>query len=294
MDEPKLSESDEAAMKIYKYFDWRGVDVLRMLQLKVTPPDQFNDPFEFTPAAIGGVGDSDLEWLTNEEALQELYKERQAKGPVPDFKLWIKQKVNDPDFATSFTATMTENCHNLCKEVSQFLGLICFASERNNLLMWSHYANGHKGLAIGFNSDHRFFKEFARIWRVNYLSRDERFVWDSSLNPGDEGYDEMAERFVLTKSHHWRYEGETRVLPQLAGLERRLISDGIPGYFCAFPPDLIEEVIIGYRASSVTDDVIRRAMVLHGISENKLLRAQPHPSKFELRFVQGDRTRISL
>ena len=34
---------------LYKYCDPRGIDILQSLRLKVTPPNQFNDPFEFMP-----------------------------------------------------------------------------------------------------------------------------------------------------------------------------------------------------------------------------------------------------
>jgi len=279
-------------MTIYKYLGDRGVDVLRRLQLKVTPPDQFNDLFEFTPVAEGGLGDGDLARLTDEQAIREIYEELKAKTRVPDFepfKSMINRKLQDPDFVLgteeSLKATMVENCRNLCANVSQFLGLICFASNRNNLLMWSHYANGHKGLVIGFDSNHRFFTDSAPIRPVNYSTSDERFIWDSSLNPGDKGYDAMANAFVLTKSRHWQYEGEARVLLQLDGLERRLIGGHLSAYFLSFPPDLIEEVIIGYRSSLATTEAIRQAMALHGLSETKLLRAQPHPLKFDLEFV---------
>jgi hypothetical protein len=285
-------------MTIYKYLGYHGVDVLRTLQLRVTPPDQFNDLFEFTPVAKGGLGNTDLAQLTSEKAMQDLYEELQTKARVPDFetfKAWVRRKMSDPNFVLgtekSLRATMIENCRELCKDVSQFLGLICFAAERNNLLMWSHYANGHKGCVIGFNSNHRFFTNFARIRPVNYPPGDERVVWDSSLNPGDKGYDAMADAFVLTKSHHWQYEGEMRALLQLDGLEQRSIADGVAGYFLSFPADLIEEVIIGYRASLATDGAIRQALSLHGISETKFLRAQPDPLKFDLEFVPAIETR---
>ena len=217
-------------MTIYKYFDYRGVDVVRMLQLKVTPPDQFNDLFEFTPVSKGGLGNSDFAQLTNREAMSEFYKEQEEKGepPAPNFEsfmLLMENKVNnkhDVDMIEkSLKATMIESCRNLCKEVSQFLGIICFTPNPKNLLMWSHYANGHKGIVVGFNSDHRFFKESVRIRPVDYPPGDERFVWDITLNRGDEGYDAMADTFALTKSHHWKYEGELRALLPLDGLERQ-------------------------------------------------------------------------
>jgi hypothetical protein len=34
---------------LFKYCDGNGIDILQWLRLKVTPPNQFNDPFEFLP-----------------------------------------------------------------------------------------------------------------------------------------------------------------------------------------------------------------------------------------------------
>jgi hypothetical protein len=35
---------------VYKYCKQQhGVDILKNLELKITPPNQFNDPFEFSP-----------------------------------------------------------------------------------------------------------------------------------------------------------------------------------------------------------------------------------------------------
>ena len=286
-------------MTIYKYFDHRGVDVLRFLQFKVTPPDQFNDLFEFTPVAKGGLGDSDIAQLTDPKEVYEFYKEQKFKGnlPPPDFESFMrlmeremKNKHEIGVIERSLQATMRESCRDLCREVSQFLGIICFTPNPKNLLMWSHYANGHKGLVIGFNSDHHFLKESVRIRHVNYPPGDERFVWNITLNRGDEGYDEMGDTFVLTKSHHWQYEREMRAVLPLDGLERRLIGDGVLGYFLSFPPDLIEEVIIGYRTSSATEEAIRQAMVINRINGKKLLRAQQHPSNFDLDFIPAEKS----
>lgn len=33
---------------VYKFCGKYGLEILRTLELKVTPPNQFNDPFEFT------------------------------------------------------------------------------------------------------------------------------------------------------------------------------------------------------------------------------------------------------
>ena len=39
-------------MEVYKYCGDLGVEILEKLELKVTPPNQFNDPFEFAPHMV--------------------------------------------------------------------------------------------------------------------------------------------------------------------------------------------------------------------------------------------------
>lgn len=34
------------------------------------------------------------------------------------------------------------------------LGVLCLTTEKNNLLMWAHYAANHSGVCIGFDSEH--------------------------------------------------------------------------------------------------------------------------------------------
>jgi hypothetical protein len=40
-------------MKLYRYFDENGIDVLRNLRLMLSDPTTVNDPFEFLPEIIG-------------------------------------------------------------------------------------------------------------------------------------------------------------------------------------------------------------------------------------------------
>ena len=39
-------------MILYKYAGESGLRILEDLRLKITPPNEFNDPFEVTPHAI--------------------------------------------------------------------------------------------------------------------------------------------------------------------------------------------------------------------------------------------------
>lgn len=37
-------------------------------------------------------------------------------------------------------------------ELSKTAGIVCFSATNDNILMWSHYADQHNGVVIGFDS----------------------------------------------------------------------------------------------------------------------------------------------
>jgi hypothetical protein len=77
---------------------------------------------------------------------------------------------------------------------------ICSLSETNdNFLMWSHYANGHRGIAIGVEIINKY-----DICKIEY--DDEKVSIDKN------NYSECSAKEILShKSKLWQYEEEWRV-----------------------------------------------------------------------------------
>lgn len=89
----------------------------------------------------------------------------------------------------------------------------CFTQDANDLLMWSHYANGHAGYCIHYDTEkliHKLGK--CKLLPVlysddmcdatdNLTSRD----WNLSLNP------------VLIKGTRWKYENEWKLVSYQPG-----------------------------------------------------------------------------
>src|ERR1700730_17034424 len=72
---------------LYKYSPPRGIDILRTLRLKITAPNQFNDPFELAPRME--------ERLTPEKALDAL-------GEPRVLTMTYQQMVTSGQFVGSF------------------------------------------------------------------------------------------------------------------------------------------------------------------------------------------------
>src|SRR4029077_17510760 len=107
-----------------------------------------------------------------------------------------------------------------------------------DLLMWSHYANSHRGLCLEFaTSIYEVF--FGRTQPVVYSG--ERSIFDPR-----EPEAKQVENVVLTKSEHWTYELEWRIVEQ----------DGDGPY--EFPAETLAGVIFGCRTSDKDKTKVQR------------------------------------
>jgi len=112
------------------------------------------------------------------------------------------------------------------EQMAKHFGVLCFSLHWQNPLLWSHYAERHRGVALGFDVDEQILKP------VSYVK--ERPVFTQLTM-------EVAHWLLFTKYIDWQYEQEARIF---ANLEERDASTGF--YFADFNKQLIlREVIVG-------------------------------------------------
>jgi len=92
--------------------------------------------------------------------------------------------------------------HNERLETDCFI--FCLSGNRTNPLLWSHYADSHRGLCIQF---HHKVIPFAASCAVTYS---ESYPTSSYPAP-DSDVDDLFKKSILTKSRHWIYENEFRL-----------------------------------------------------------------------------------
>ncbi len=82
------------------------------------------------------------------------------------------------------------------KEMGERFGLICFCKHWHNPLLWSHYADKHRGMCLAFDVDDRGLR------LVKYV--EERLALKMPLTK------ESADELLFTKYRDWQYEEELR------------------------------------------------------------------------------------
>jgi len=123
-------------------------------------------------------------------------------------------------------------------------GLLCFSRTWRSPLLWSHYADKHRGIALGFDVPDQLLVPVHYIQglhRVKILAKE---TTQSTI-------DNLLERLRYTKFDGWSYEDELRQFFKLEELSRQ---SGL--HFVPFSDTLVlREVILGPRCDIPVDAV---------------------------------------
>jgi hypothetical protein len=249
-----------------KYRDWSNNYHRKLLierELYFAKASEFNDPYD---AAIPFRFRK--EDLTKDNIFSKYYEMAKSRNPswshstlVEHAKKWAAKNL--------FT---NENHLNELNEwiqstINKKFGIVSFSLFPDNILLWSHYSNSHRGFCVGFNTKRLYEFTKAALHKVFYEhSFPEYKLKNESL--------EMIGTMLSTKSPLWEYEQEYRLIKsQFAGKPMKL------------PLNVFEYVILGCKMLEEHEKEIT-TWVFENMKEVKLYRSFTCKSKFELHFEQ--------
>ena len=264
--------SESYSNKLYKYRVWENAYHKRLLthnEIYFSSIVSFNDPFE-------GIIPIRYDLLSEEDILKISTRLTKRKYP------WIKHKkaknlakrkmLKSPRYWENY-GEMTGVQYNY--RIENF-GIFSLTEDPHNIVMWSHYADSHKGICVGFDMQefdkccNTIFTQSGLIidlHKIEYkdkfpvFERDKMSVEDHGVKP------------LITKSEYWNYEKEWRLISINNKSKFPLrIRDGI-----------ICEIILGCRISDKHKEeiieVLRRKK-----SKITLFQASRKDSAFYLEF----------
>jgi hypothetical protein len=221
-------------MIVYKYLPPNLVSVLVNSTLRFTQAVALNDPFESSPLGTHlnkSLVDGQREWVKQSGI------EVTGMGKV-EVEAYIIQRAR-------------EVVQSVTEPVRRNFGILSVSLERSELLMWSHYCDSHRGFVIGFEGLHEYFQKGIPDKRGGL-----REVIYSEKRPHLPPFDRfseynVAEILLLTKSLHWSYEKELRMLHNIEHADINLGPDqgGHNIYLFKFPPETVKEIILGCQIS---------------------------------------------
>lgn len=245
---------------VYKYRNWENKDhrsILESLQIWVPDSLDFNDPFDCNiPVAYDMLSDDKIA----SEFIRQVIVKKDFKGDVEkEVQERLKEgRHKDAEFLKEYKKYVHESNRKMH-------GVLSVTPINNNILMWSHYANNHKGFCIGFDSV-ILFDHLGGGGKVKY---DHKFPQISPVSSREQQYVDT----VLTKSIHWAYE-----------IEYRLTTFGKTNLNIPFPKEAITEVIIGARMKDEMKQEIK-TFLSKNLPHVKCMICVPHENDFALNIV---------
>lgn len=273
-------------MLIYKYRNCaqRTWELLLNRKLFFATPEQLNDPL-----------DSSIDIQAEYERAKELvhasddHPERRKSFLI--FLLDGYHRFKDPATGEQFGLNKALQCF------IQSLGILSFSRSPTDALLWSHYADGHCGVCLGFdqellNFDNAFIKgdvEYAPKppyvdLFLKMMEEIGEFVrpWDNHKYPdeqGDQFYTSQLSRLMranlLVKSEKWKYEEEYRMITSDPGLH-------------SFSPKALREIVHGTKMRDSDRETLLNILRHPDYAHVKVRAVRNVPGTFEFGFVEPE------
>lgn len=239
-------------MPLYKYLPFKRKRILDKLLIRFSQPGCLNDLFDLGPS-FDQLSKADIARLppgkspgTHELPLEVVAQLLAAFGS--GLERQTRNLAGRPGLFSLSNNAIARS------QYDSTYGILCLAELPGDLLMWAHYADGHRGFAIQFDETHEFFRRSAAdeeaglgLRQVEY--RPDRPVLSFSTI--------KAPDVFVRKSPDWSHEREWRVVRLLTDrtqVERE--NTEFPIYLFAVPPKAITGVVIGVCMPQAKQDAI--------------------------------------
>jgi len=222
-------------MIVYKYLPASRFDVLEDSRIRFTQPAALNDPYETLPCFIEyaqGLIDQIHQQAVDKFGLQA------AEQSLNQRPLLVAKKLLETP-----------------KTLSKYFVILSLSKICDNSLMWSHYADSHRGFVIGFDASNYFFKPGNGkandgLEEVRYSNKRHIVPNGGYKSLDDPNLRKANSEMFFTKSLDWSYEQEMRILAHPKSADVTLPSTNeFDICLFNFPKDSVKEVIFGFRMS---------------------------------------------
>lgn len=264
---------------LYKYrsFSIRTLRLLALAEIYYSDPTDFNDPLDCNPTIEIDLERPDLVKLfarmRNARLRRAGKTSEEARATARDDYDQIFYNATEdghPDRDSSANKYLLrliadEIRGDLAAEMKSH-GVLSLSARWNNPLLWSHYANEHRGLCIEYDTDD---VRHPGLRAVTYGGA--RAIKASALLQWKVTKDQAAAKaifdtYFLTKASDWRYEKEWRDIRDSIGVNDTSYR--------------VKSVTFGLRCDSAVVTAV--IMLFEGHDSVKFYRVYPRDDKFSL------------
>lgn len=250
---------------IYKYRDWTNCyhrDLIEKQEIYFSSPRWFNDPFDCRINVAFYL-------LAEDEKLAREYFHQVVSRQFPlvsenEHNSLVQRLLDEGRFRNKEWIEQEDE-----KEINQLhdrIGVISLTEHNDNILMWSHYSNSHKGFCMGFDTAKLFYHPEDPTFQGQKVCYPPKYP---IILPTESSH-EQTRKQMFTKYEKWSYEDEYR-----------LIKYNSADTVFKLKKDVFTEIILGHLISKEDEKHIIKTVKNH-LPGIKILKAKANPRDFNL------------
>lgn len=230
--------------KLYPHlYHWQGFvpdhleALLRDNKIWFSRPDAFNDPWDCKPCFASDFANDPAE--VEKHVADYAVITRKRRSDVPESFIAQRQQ----EFRANprlLAKKVVEIYEGLWPEIANRYRVYCLGPNPGNLLMWSHYADSHRGICLEFTTRNVVMccatqVEYSSTFPIVRLYSESE---DDNLVP------------LLTKADVWSYEHEYRLVAQERGNSTPHDTLMTDGNYLVLPLGTLTSIIVGCQGAA--------------------------------------------
>lgn len=258
----------------YRKFDdnERNIGALRQNRLYFSTPANFNDPYDNRMYVDKEVLEFVIRenWEHMEDYLNRLQDDDALMAHAGRMFWYSDKKI---ELQNAFLNMVNGTVDKVRDNYRNYMKIICFSEKYDSELMWSHYAEDHKGFlivyektdienSVVFNKYNEKIEKKIKLSKVQYTNKQvdmTKSIHDFLLkyclpsNMDVSAIPEIPNRILrdmaITKSESWEYEKEWRLIPRIID-----ISNESPITYVEMKP---RAIIAGTQCTNENKDILK-------------------------------------
>lgn len=255
---------------LYKYYriDERFTKLLENDEVWFSDPLGFNDPYD-----CNLVVDSNNTYDEIFNHLKDIRVRQEPELKKRGYDLSDEHIEKTADYWNKNPIKLKEYLKNNQLKEIQNKGMCCFSKYDNILLMWSHYADAHKGACLTFDIE----KDKDFFWLPYIVEYPDTYPQINFVKEKD--IHKRYKHIIAMKSKDWEYEQEIRIVRDKR--EQKDYRGNIK-----FKKEALTEIKFGYKTSDKIIEDTKKLLDRYGYNHIRLFKAKLRDGNFGLIFKE--------
>ena len=195
-------------------------NVIGVVMEIIAKNSKYGEQLRTATQMLSNIEMKNVMYASNEATFADFAKSQGIIDDVDEMELtrllYLKSHPEKSNEVQDTQSRFEDIGRNINKTITSLFNIGCLCTDYKNRLMWSHYADSHKGFCIEYDYSSYGNKDNEILpFPVVYSTKRVKVPWKPAFDYSPENLDKATSKLamaLLTKDSAWKYENEWRIL----------------------------------------------------------------------------------